>query len=147
MRTLNKVVVVGRVGRDPEMRISAGGVKWGVLSVATNRARKDGDSWIEETDWHNVKVFSKDAEYAEKNIKRGALVYVDGSVQYDRWTTKEGEKRTSTRILADRIGILQMPVTKPVDVDAQPMPTAMEDGEFPASESSNEPVEAVAEAK
>ena len=107
MRTLNRIVIIGRVGRDPELRVaSSGGSVWCTLSVATNRPRRDGDQWIEETDWHHVRVFGREAEYVNKHIRKGALVAVDGGVTYDKWTGPDGAKHSHTRILADRVSLL-----------------------------------------
>jgi single-strand DNA-binding protein len=106
MRSLNRIVVVGRLGRDPETRTSAGGTPWGSLSVATSRGRREGDTWVEDTDWHTVRIFGRDAEFAQRQLHRGDLVAVEGSVQYDKWTTADGEKRVSTRIVADRLHLI-----------------------------------------
>jgi single-strand DNA-binding protein len=118
MRTMNKIVIIGRVGRDPELRTSQSGVNWLNLAVATNRPKKDGATWIEETDWHTVKVFGKEAETMMKIVKRGALVAVEGSVSYDRWTSSDGQKQNTTRILADRVSLLSSPADREVDAPA-----------------------------
>lgn len=107
MRTMNQVTLIGRVGRDPEIRAAAnGGTPWGVLSVATNRSKRDGDAWIEETDWHQVKVFGREAEYAGKYLRKGALVAVEGGIQYERWTGADGVKHYATRIVGERVSML-----------------------------------------
>lgn len=105
MRMVNKIMLVGRIGRDPELRRPAGdnGTPWSVLSVATNRYRKEGEQWIEDTDWHQVKVFGKEAEYANRVFRKGSLVSVEGSLSYEHWTSEDGTKHHATRILADRV--------------------------------------------
>jgi single-strand DNA-binding protein len=129
MRTLNKILLAGRLGRDPEIRQPnhPGGTPWGVLSIATNRARRAPDgSWIEETDWHQVKVFGREAEYAVRVLRKGALVSVEGTVTYSKWQGADGQKHVSARILADRIGLLANPnadravQAQPIAVDAPP---------------------------
>jgi single-strand DNA-binding protein len=103
---LNKVTLIGRVGRDPEMKLAPNGTHWTSLSVATNRNRKDGDKWVEETDWHQVRCFGADAEYVGKHVRRGSLISVEGEIHYARWTTSDGEPRWAARINADRVGLL-----------------------------------------
>lgn len=108
MRTFSRVMVIGRVGRDVEVRLPshAGGSSWATMSVATSRARRDGDAWVEETEWHAVKLFGRDAEYAAKWGRRGALVAVEGSLAYERYADAEGHKRTTVRVIADRLSVL-----------------------------------------
>jgi hypothetical protein len=83
---MNKIVLIGRVGRDPELRTSASGVTWSTLSVATNRPKKAGDAWIEETDWHIVKVFGKDAE----NLTLGADLAAAGTYKPEKLPAPSG---------------------------------------------------------
>ena len=103
MRGLNRVTLLGRLGRDPELRTSASGTSWATLSLATDRSRREGDGWVEETDWHRVKVFGRDAERSHQRLSKGSLALVEGSISYENWEDKEGVRRTSTVILADRI--------------------------------------------
>jgi len=135
MRTLNKILLAGRLGRDPEIRqpSHAGGTPWGILSIATNRARRGPDgSWIEETDWHQVKVFGHNADYALRVLRKGALVSVEGQVTYSKWQSPEGNRHVSARILADRIGLLAQPnadkaaAAQPIAVDAAPAEAGVE---------------------
>lgn len=107
MRTMNHITLIGRLGKDPELRTAAhAGTPWTVLSVATNRVRREGDAWIEEADWHQVKVFGREAEYAARNLKKGSLVGIEGALQYERWTSSDGQKHHSARIVADRLSLL-----------------------------------------
>lgn len=104
MRGLNSVTLVGHLGRDPELRTSStGGVSWATFTLATGRARRDGDQWVEDTDWHRIKVFGNQAETCHKHLGKGDLVIVEGSISYDTWEDKEGVRRTTTVILADRV--------------------------------------------
>ena len=117
MRGLNSVTLVGHLGRDPALRTSStGGPAWATFSLATGRARRDGDQWVEDTDWHRVKVFGAQAEACAKHLGKGALVIVEGSITYDTWTDKEGVRRTSSVILADRVTFT--PPRRAVEADA-----------------------------
>jgi single-strand DNA-binding protein len=112
MRTLNRIVLIGRLGQDPEVRTPASGTgqSWGSFPIATTRNRRDGNGgWTEETDWHGVKVFGKEAEYCQRNLRKGALVSVEGTVVQERWTGNDGTKNVTARILADRVSLLSQP--------------------------------------
>jgi len=107
MRGLNRIMLVGRLGRDPELRTSAkGNTAWCTFSLATGRSRKQGDEWVEATDWHRIKVFGTQAELCRRYLAKGAMAAVEGAVVYDAWTTKEGTKRTSCVVMADRVTFL-----------------------------------------
>lgn len=115
MRGLNKVMLLGRLGQDPELRTSTNGtVVWCSFSLATNRNQKIGDEWTEATDWHRVKVFGTQAELCHRYLAKGRLVHVEGAVTYDHWE-RDGQKRTSTVIRADRVTFVgTRPATEPV---------------------------------
>lgn len=106
MRGMNRVTLIGRLGRHPELRTSKAGKPWCTLAVATNRRRKDGEDWKEETDWHRVKVFGDDAERCERMLRAGSMVAVEGTMTYDNWEDKEGNKRVSPQVLARDVGFL-----------------------------------------
>lgn len=106
MRGMNRVTLIGRLGRHPELRESKTGGRWCTLSVATDRRRKDGEEWKTETDWHQVKVFGSEAEKCEQMLRSGSLVSVEGSMHYDKWEDEGGKTRVAARIAADRIGFL-----------------------------------------
>ncbi len=106
MRDMNHITLIGRLGKHPELRTSKTGNPWCALSVATNRRRKEGDIWKTETDWHQVRVFGKDAERCEQLLRAGSLVSVEGQMVYEKWQDKEGNTRRSPRIVASRIGFL-----------------------------------------
>ena len=88
------------------MKLAQNGTHWATLAVATNRNRKDGDKWIEETDWHQVKCFGKDADYVSKYCKKGTVASIEGEIHYETWLDKDGGKRWSAKVYADRIGVL-----------------------------------------
>lgn len=106
MRTMNRIVLIGRLGRHPELRESKSGGRWCALSVATERHRKDGEQWKVETDWHQVRVFGSEAEKCEQMLRSGSLVSIEGSMHYERWEDEDGKTRVAARISADRVGFL-----------------------------------------
>jgi single-strand DNA-binding protein len=108
MRGVNRVMLVGRAGRDAEARNSANGL-WCNFSLATGKARREGSGWVEDTDWHRVKVFGSMAEIAERMVKKGVMVAVEGAVHYEAWNDDAGQKRTSAVIVADNVQILSRP--------------------------------------
>jgi single-strand DNA-binding protein len=115
MRGINRVVVIGRLGRDPELRQAKTGTRWSSFSVATNRSRREGEQWFEETDWHDVRVFGDDAERCQRFLRKGSVVAVDGSLVYDVWTDDQNVKHRKPRVLANRVQFL-------ADLRAQPEP-------------------------
>ncbi len=104
---VNKVTLVGRVGRDTEVRRLENGTPVGKFSVATNESYKDNNGeWQELTEWHEVVVWRGGAEYAEKNIKQGDLVYVEGKITHRKYTDKNGIERTSTEIVSSQARVM-----------------------------------------
>lgn len=103
MRGMNRIVIVGRLGQDPELRQAKNGTAWCSMSVATNRSRREGEQWIEETDWHDVKVFGEDAERSHRRLRKGSVVAVDGSLVYETWTDDSGVRRRKPKIIATRV--------------------------------------------
>jgi single-strand DNA-binding protein len=106
MRGMNRIVIVGRLGQEPELRVSKGNHPFLTFSVATSRSRRDGDGWVEETDWHDVKVFGDDAERASRRLRKGSVVAVDGMLVYETWTDDAGQKRRRPRIHAKSVSFV-----------------------------------------
>lgn len=106
MRGMNQMIVVGNLGGEVELKTSKDGRPWAQLSVATARTRKEGDAWVEATDWHRVRVFGPDAERCAKFLGKGSLIGVEGSVAYQRWTDEHGVKHNRAVILADSVQFL-----------------------------------------
>jgi single-strand DNA-binding protein len=105
--TVNKVILVGNLGRDPEVRTTGGGMTIASLNIATTERRKDKDgNWGEHTEWHKVSVFGKTAENAAKFLKKGRQVYVEGRLQTRKWQDKEGQDRYTTEVSADTVHFL-----------------------------------------
>lgn len=107
MAGVNKAIIVGNLGRDPELRHTQGGSPVCQLSVATTRAytNKNNDR-IEETEWHRIVVWGKSAEHCNNYLSKGRQVYVEGRIQTRSYEDKEGVKRYSTEIVADSVQFL-----------------------------------------
>lgn len=99
---INKVTLIGNLGADPEVRVLENGVKVARLSLATNENYKDKDgNWQKITEWHNVVVWRDLADRAEKMLKKGNLVYIDGKISYRKYTDQAGQERYITDIVAN----------------------------------------------
>jgi single-strand DNA-binding protein len=107
MASLNKVIIIGNLGRDPEMRYMPSGDALANFSVATTDTWKDkAGAKQEKTEWHRVSMFGKLAEIAGEYLKKGSQVYIEGRLQTREWTDKEGQKRTTTEIVANEMKML-----------------------------------------
>ena len=104
---VNKVILIGRVGKDPEARFTSGGEQTTGFSVATSEkwTAKDGQKQ-ERTEWHRCEAWAKTAQIVSDYMVKGSLVYVEGKIRYEEWTDKEGHKRNATKIRAERVMIL-----------------------------------------
>src|SRR3990170_1010617 len=108
MASVNKVIIVGNLGRDPETRYLPSGEAVTNISVATTDTWKDKTSGEkqERTEWHRVAFFGKLAEIAGEYLKKGSQVYIEGSLRTRKWQDKEGQERYTTEIIADRMQML-----------------------------------------
>ena len=110
--SINKVILVGNLGRDPEVRSTQDGSKMANLSVATSESWRDKTSGErrEKTEWHRVVIFNdRLAEVAEKYLRKGAKVYIEVQLQTRKWTDKDGQERYSTEVVLSKFrGDLQM---------------------------------------
>jgi single-strand DNA-binding protein len=108
MASVNKVILVGNLGRDPETRYNAEGGAITNISVATTDTWKDKTSGEkqERTEWHRVVFFSRLAEIAGEYLKKGSQVYIEGSLRTRKWTDKEGTEKYTTEIVADKMQML-----------------------------------------
>lgn len=107
MASVNKVILVGNLGRDPEVRYTPDNSAITNISVATTDTWKDKSGEKQErTEWHRVAFFGKLAEIAGEYLKKGSQVYVEGRLQTRKWQDKEGQDRYTTEIVADRMQML-----------------------------------------
>jgi len=101
-KSINKVILVGRLGRDPELKYTASGVPFCRFSMATDEGWTDKGSGerTERTEWHNIVVWDKLAEICNNYLTKGRMVYIEGSLQTREWDDQEGNKRKTTEIRA-----------------------------------------------
>jgi single-strand DNA-binding protein len=105
--SVNKVILVGRLGRDPETRYTGGGQAVANFSVATDETYRDkAGERQKRTEWHKIVVWGKQAEIAQQYLKKGSLVFIEGRIQSREWQDKEGQKRTSFEIVANNFRML-----------------------------------------
>src|SRR5712672_3653746 len=105
--SVNKVILVGRLGRDPETRYTGGGSAVANFSVATDETYKDKNGERQKrTEWHKIVVWGKQAEIAQQYLKKGSLIFIEGRIQSREWQDKEGQKRTSFEIVASNFRML-----------------------------------------
>lgn len=108
MASVNKVIILGNCGRDPEVRYLPSGGAVANLSIATTSKRKDKTSgeWLEDTQWHRVTFFERLAEIVGEYVKKGSPLYVEGRLTYRKYTDKDGQEKTSTDIIATEVQLL-----------------------------------------
>jgi single-strand DNA-binding protein len=106
-RGFSRVVLVGNLGRDPEMRYSQNGTPITNFTIAVNRRRRGTDgNWVDETDWYRISLFRNAAETAAEYLKKGTKVLVEGQLQIRTYTGQDGIERTSVEVNADNFVIL-----------------------------------------
>lgn len=106
-RGVNKVILVGNLGNDPETKYTQGGMAITRVSLATSSVRKDKEGNTQErTEWHRVTFFGKLGEIAGEYLRKGSQVYVEGSIRYDKYTGQDGVEKYSTDIIADEMHML-----------------------------------------
>jgi single-strand DNA-binding protein len=107
MASVNKVILIGNLGQDPETRYLPSGDAVTNISIATSETWKDKNGEKQEhTEWHRVAFFGKQAEIAGEYLKKGSPVYIEGRIRTRKWQDKEGQDRYSTEIVADRMQLL-----------------------------------------
>lgn len=104
MASVNKVILIGNLGRDPEIRSTQDGTKIGQLSLATSESWKDkAGERREKSEWHRIVIFNERlVDVAEKYLRKGAKVYVEGSLATRKWTDKDGVEKYSTEVVLSR---------------------------------------------
>lgn len=107
MAGVNKVILIGNLGRDPEIRIVENGAKVASFSLATTDSYKNKEGQrVEQTEWHNIVFWRGPAEVAEKYLKKGSQVYIEGKLRTRNWEDKDGHKRYTTEIIGDTFTML-----------------------------------------
>ena len=107
MASVNKVILLGNLGRDPETRYTAGGDAVTNLSIATSEQWKDKSGEKQErTEWHRVVLFGRQAEIAGEYLKKGRSVYIEGRLQTRKYTDKDGVEKYSTEVVGDRMQLI-----------------------------------------
>ena len=97
--SVNKVIIIGHLGSDPEVRSTSSGSKLARFSIATNDRWRDQDkNVVERTEWHKIVVFGPKAEVAEQYLKKGSLIMIEGSIRSHKWTDKDGIEREPVEI-------------------------------------------------
>jgi len=111
MFSINEVKLIGTVGKDCEVTKLKSGTTITKFSIATTKGIKkaDGSGWDNKTTWHNIVTFGKTAEYCEKTVLKGTVVYVNGEIQIDEYEDKDKIKRKSISILAQNVSIVSKP--------------------------------------
>ena len=113
MAGVNKAILVGNLGKDPEMRYTPNGVAVCSFPMATSETYKDRNSGerITQTEWHNVVIWRGMAETAEKYLKKGSQVFIEGKIKTRSWEDQQGQKRYTTEVVADVMQLLDRPGT------------------------------------
>jgi single-strand DNA-binding protein len=127
-KTLNKVILIGNLGKDPELSYTSGGVAVAKFSVATSERWKDQEgNWQERTEWHNITTWRKLAEICGQYLKKGSKVYLEGKLQTRSWDDKNtGVKRYATDIVVDDMIMLDSKGASGAEGSTAPPPEAEE---------------------
>ena len=135
MASVNKVILIGNVGRDAEVRYTPNGNALCNLSVATTRSWKNKDSGdrMEETEWHRVVFYDRLAEIAGEYLKKGRSVYVEGRLKTRKWQDKDGKDQYTTEVIAEQMQMLGAREDAQGERQAQPKPAAAKPQAKPAT--------------
>ena len=125
---LNRVVLIGRLTRDPESKYTQTGVPVASFGIAVDRPVRNAETGERETDFINVTAWRKTAEFVTQYLTKGRLVAVEGRLQIRSWTAQDGTKRTAAEVVADNVQGLD----RPKDAGAAPAPAAATTGDVPA---------------
>ncbi|MHB1573445.1 MAG: single-stranded DNA-binding protein [Acidithiobacillus sp.] len=107
MAGVNKVILLGHLGRDPEMRYMPDGTAVANMTIATSESYKDRDGNRQErTEWHRVALYARTAEVAGEYLRKGNQVFIEGRLRTRKWTDKDGQDRNTTEIIGDRMQLL-----------------------------------------
>jgi len=130
--TVNKVILVGRLGADPEVRYAPSGSPVANFRMATNRVWKDRDGNVQEsTEWHRVVAWNRLAEVIKEYVKKGHRIYVEGRIQYREWEDQNGQRRFTTEIIATDIQMLESAPGRGETTEQPPASTTASDDLVP----------------
>lgn len=105
--SVNKVILIGNLGADPETRTTPSGTQVANLRLATTERRKDRDgNWTDHTEWHRVVCFGKTAENVSRFLRKGRQIYVEGRLRTNKWQDRDGNDRWTTEVIADQVRFL-----------------------------------------
>lgn len=104
--TINKAMLLGRLGKDPDMRYAPSGTAIATFSIATNHRQKAEGDWVDKTEWHNILVFGKLAEFAGEYLQKGKQVFIEGRLQTSSWEDQQGAKKYKTEIVASELQLI-----------------------------------------
>jgi single-strand DNA-binding protein len=136
MRGINKVILVGNVGKDPEFMMTQSGTGIVNFSVATSESYKDKQTGqqVEKTEWHKIVSYNRLAEIVRDYVKKGSKVYIEGKLQTRKWQDQSGQDRYTTEIIANELQLLDGKEDKPQNSQAKtpapqanPQPDAFDD--------------------
>ncbi len=130
MSSVNKAILVGRLGQDPEIRSTTSGQNVCTLSIATSESFIKEGKKEERTEWHRVVLWGKLAEIAHKYLKKGRLVYIEGKLQTRSWQDQQGQKRYTTEILANNLHFLENATSQNEHIGAQTIDNHFEPESF-----------------
>jgi len=132
MKSLNKVCLIGNVGKDPEVRSSQSGSLISNFSIATSDRQKDAQgNWQDKTDWHNLVAFSRTAEIVRDYVRKGSKLYVEGKLSTSSWEDKtSGQRKYKTEIIVNELIMLSDRGTAPA-ATTTPEPEGIEDSDIP----------------
>jgi single-strand DNA-binding protein len=107
-KSVNKVILLGNVGKDPEIRSTPGGTMVATFGLATSERQKDAQgNWTDRTEWHNLVAFGRTAEIIRDYVKKGSKLYIEGSLRTSNWEDKQsGQKRYKTEVIVNDLSLL-----------------------------------------
>ena len=130
MASVCTVHLIGNIGKDPEVRYSAAGKPIANASLATTSRRKKDGEMVETTEWHKLVFFDKLAEIVGEHVTKGSMIYVEGTIKYEKYVNKNGVEVNTTQIVCDEMTILKRPENKEKQDKYEGLPK-LEDDDFP----------------
>jgi len=132
MASINKVLLIGRAGKDPEIRMTGTGLTTAAFSLATGRTftNKQGQK-VDETEWHKIKALGKTAEFCRDYLHKGALLYIEGRLSTSKWEDRDGVQRSTTEIVTEVLQMLGEKGRNGEQFEVLPKSTELEDDTIP----------------